>query len=287
MKKENPLISVIIPTYNREHFLKDAIESVLSQTYNNLELIIVDDGSVDNTQQLVQKFTDKRINYIRQEHKGASTARNRGIQEVKGEYIAFLDSDDIWLPKKIEKQLKIFRESKLSPGIVYAGVQYIDSHSNRKKQRKLSNYRGKILRQLLRKNIAGIGSTILVKRECFKKCGLFDESLSSRVDLDMLIRICQHFTADFVPEVLCSIRVHDKRITADIAGKIKSREILFKKIYPYLKQYSILLAKYLYETGELYLKIDNTKKAKEYIVRSLKVFPLWRSILALVRLNKK
>ena len=285
--EERPLISVIIPTYNRAHFLREAIDSVLTQTYKNLELIVVDDGSTDNTSEIIRKFTDKRIDYICEGHGGTSAARNRGIRKANGSYIAFLDSDDIWLPEKIEKQLKIFQESKLNPGVVYTGIQYIDSHGNKKKQKKLSNHRGKILKQLLRKNIAGIGSTILVKRECFEKCGLFDESLPSRVDLDILIRICQHFTADFVPEILCLTRIHDERITADITGKIKSREILFEKIYPYLKRYRILLAKYLYETGKLYLKIGNTKKAKEYIVRSLKVFPLWRSVLALVRLNKK
>ncbi len=100
MAKENPLISVIIPTYNRANFLGEAIESVLSQTYKNLEVIIIDDGSTDDTRQLIEKYTDKRIIYLYQEHGGTSAARNKGIQEAKGEYIAFLDSDDIWLSPK-------------------------------------------------------------------------------------------------------------------------------------------------------------------------------------------
>ncbi|MBU1047346.1 MAG: glycosyltransferase [Candidatus Omnitrophica bacterium] len=287
MGKEEPLISVIVPTYNRAHFLKEAIESVLAQTYKNLEIIIVDDGSTDNTSKLVEKFTDKRIIYLHQDNKGVSVARNRGIQRAKGEYISFLDSDDIWLPQKLQKQLEVFKTSRFNPGVVYTGIQYMDHNGNPKKQKKLSKYRGNIFNKLLRKNIAGIGSTMLVKRECFDKCGLFDENLPSREDLDILIRISQYFAVDYVPEFLTLERIHRQRITADIDKKIKGRELLFKKIYPHLKKHRILLAKYLYGTGELYLKNANMKQGRAYIINSLKTFPLMRSIVKIIRLKTK
>lgn len=285
MAKESPLISVIIPTYNRANFLHQAIESVLAQTYKNWELIIVDDGSTDNTSELVRKFTDKRIIYLYQENRGASAARNKGIQKAKGEYIAFLDSDDAWLSRKIEKQLDIFKISRFNPGVVCAGVQYIDYNGTPQNQKKLPKYRGNIFKQLLRKNIAGIGSTMLVKRECFEKCGLFDENLPSRVDLDILIRISRHFTVDYMPEVLTLERIHEERITADIEKQIEGRELLLEKIYPDLRKHRVLLAKYLYGTGELYLKENNQEKGREYVIRSLKTFPLLRSIVQLIRLT--
>src|SRR5688572_27262369 len=103
----NSLISVVIPTFNRAHLISEAIESVLAQSYPNWELIIVDDGSTDETQSLIRNFSDTRIRYFRIEHSGSfGTVRNFGIQASKGEYIAFLDSDDIWDPMKLEKQLQ-------------------------------------------------------------------------------------------------------------------------------------------------------------------------------------
>ena len=287
MEKEEPLISVIVPTYNRAHFLKEAIESVLAQTYKNLEIIIVDDGSTDNTSKLVEKFTDKRIIYLYQDNKGVSSARNKGILKTKGEYISFLDSDDIWLPQKLQKQLEVFKTSRFNPGVVYTGIQYMDNNGSLKKQKKLSKYRGDIFNKLLRKNIAGIGSTMLVKKECFDKCGLFDENLPSREDLDILIRISTCFEVDYVPEFLTLERIHGKRITSNIDKTIKGRELLFKKIYPHLKKHRILLAKYLYGTGELYLKNANMKQGRAYIVNSLKTFPLMRSIVKIIRLKTK
>jgi glycosyltransferase involved in cell wall biosynthesis len=286
MGKEKPLISIIIPTYNRASFLKEAIESVLAQTYENWELIIVDDGSTDNTSELVKKFTDKRISYLCQQNTGAPLARNKGIQKAKGDYIAFLDSDDIWLPQKIQKQLEVFKISRFNPGVVYTGIQYIDYKGSPKKRKKNSLYRGNIFYHLLRKNLTTT-SAILAKKECFDECGLFDENLPCRQELDILIRISQYFAIDYVPEILTLERIHEKRITADIDKKIKGREMLFEKIYLHLKKHRILLAKYLYGTGELYLKRGDLQKGKVYIISSLKTFPLLRSIIALIRLNRK
>lgn len=286
MEKENPLVSIIIPTYNRAHFLKEAINSVLSQTYKNWELIIVDDGSTDNTSEVVRGFADKRIVYLKQENMGAPVARNRGIKESKGEYIAFLDSDDIWLPQKLQRQLEIFNTSRLNPRVVYTGIQYIDSKGSPKQRKKNALYRGNIFCYLLRKNVTTT-SAILAKKECFDKCGLFDENLPSRQELDMLIRISLLFSVDYAPEILTLERIHDERITADMDKKIKGREMLLGKIYPQLKNHRILLAKYLYGTGELYLKNGKLREGKDYIRRSFKTFPLFRSIVKLIKLKEK
>ena len=159
---KNPLVSVIIPTYNRKHLLKEALGSVFSQTYKNLQVIVVDDGSTDNTQDIISDFKDKRITYIKQGHRGASSARNKGIENAKGEYTAFLDSDDRWLPTKIEKQMDVFKNSKVNPGVVYCGIEYMDENGKKIRGERLPAYRGNIFLHLLgaRRNVVlGAGST--------------------------------------------------------------------------------------------------------------------------------
>ena len=282
---ENPLVSVVIPTHNRALILQEAIQSVLNQTYSKLEIIVIDDGSTDDTQSIINNFEDERIVYIQQDHKGLPSARNKGIENAKGEYIAFLDSDDIWVPKKIEKQLKIFDNSKLNPGVVYCGVEYIDENGRKTKKEKLPAYRGNIFLELLgaRRNVVlGAGSTILVKKGCFEECGLLDENLPYRVDLEFLIRTSKKFAFDYVGEALVKIRLHEKRMSFDADTVIKGRELLFKKIYNDLKQHKKILAKYYYQTGMLYIQKGSKHKGREYMLKSIKTFPLMRALKELL-----
>ncbi len=281
---ENPLVSVIIPTYNRAPVLKEAINSVLQQTYKNLEIIVIDDGSKDDTENIINDFNDKRIIYIRQDHKGAPSAKNEGIQNSKGKYIAFLDSDDIWLPQKIKSQLSVFKNSKFNPGVVYCGIEYINDMGENIRQEKLPAYRGNIFLYLLgaRRNVVlGAGSTVLINKICFEKCGLFDENLSYRIDMDLLIRVSKKFTFDYVPEPLAKIRMHNERMSSDVDRIISGRERLLGKIYNDLKRHRRILAKYYYQTAVLYFKKRDEAKGKEYIIKSIKSFPLVCAIRAL------
>ena len=123
-----PTVSVIVPTHNRPHFLRQAIQSILAQSYSDLEAIVVDDGSEDNTQETVSSFADSRIRYIHQEQAGRSIARNRGLDESQSEYIAFLDDDDLFFPHKIESQLR-FLEDNSDYDLVNAGVWYMNSQN--------------------------------------------------------------------------------------------------------------------------------------------------------------
>lgn len=130
---KNPTVSVIIPTYNRAHLVGRAIQSVLNQTYKDFELIIVDDGSTDNTEDIIKKYQkkDERIKYIRRKkNKGGSVARNTGINAAIGEYIAFLDSDDEWLTEKLERQMKVFKSTSSEVGVVYSGFFRINDRRN-------------------------------------------------------------------------------------------------------------------------------------------------------------
>ena len=209
-----PTVSVIIPTYNRAHLVGRAIRSVLNQTYQDFEIIVVDDGSTDNTEEVVKSFNDPRIRYIRHEkNRGGSAARNTGIRAARGEYIAFLDSDDEWLPEKLAKQLPVF-EKDSTCGAVYTDLLYMLPDGSVKL---CQNYRpeGWILKKLLSSNVVGTTSSVIVRRECFEKIGLFDESLPSCQDWDMWIRIAKRYSFRKIPEPLTKYRVHQNRITTD------------------------------------------------------------------------
>jgi hypothetical protein len=128
--------------------------------------------------------------------------------------------------------------------------------------------------------VLGAGSTVLIKRECLERCGLFDEDLSYRIDLDLLIRISKVFAFDYVPEVLAKIRMHEKRMSSDIDSIIKGREVLFKKIYNDIKKHRRTLAKYYYQTAILYFRKKDEAKGKDYLMKSVRAFPLFRVIKA-------
>lgn len=195
------MISVIIPTHNRSESLKKSIESVLNQTYKNIELIIVSDGSTDNTEQVVKEF-QKIYNFIKLisviPNKGANNARNEGIRLAKGNYIAFLDDDDEWLPSKLENQIKIFDENS-EVGLVYSGINVI--YEEEKIQYNATGGTvGDLSTDILLTNVIGSTSSVMVKKEVLNKSGLFDTELPAAQDYDLWIRICQNTKVGYVKE---------------------------------------------------------------------------------------
>src|SRR3990172_11738749 len=144
-----PLVSVIIPTYNGSRFIRETIQSVIGQSYSKIEIIVIDDGSTDDTSLVVKSITDQRITYIQQKNAGVSTARNHGITVSKGDYIAFLDHDDVWLPCKLEKQLSLFEQNP-KVAMVYADTFIIDENNSiiNTYSHKIKFYRGMIFKEL-------------------------------------------------------------------------------------------------------------------------------------------
>lgn len=243
-KIENkPVVSVIIPTYNRVHLLRRAIQSVLNQTYQDFEIIIIDDGSIDNTEEVVKKFQeqDKRVRYIKhEENKGGSAARNTGIKNAKGKYIAFLDSDDEWLPTKLEKQIELFRKRCDSVGAVYCLSYTADDSIGRIKLSKIDDSvrRGNVYRQALFGFCGGVGnSRTMVLGECFQKSGMFDESLPSFQDVDLGIRLAQNYNFELIDEplVICHVEYGGPRISNDFNAKMRGLELFFEKWGPTIK----------------------------------------------------
>ena len=181
-----PKVSVIIPTYNRVHILKEAINSVLSQKYNDLELIVVDDGSTDETKKLVSSYTT-HLTYIYQEHQGVSSARNRGIECAQGDYIAFLDSDDLWLPDKLCLQMK-FMENHPDTLICYTEEIWIRKGMRVNPMKKHRKYSGMIFEHCLPLCIVS-PSSVLIVRSLFEEVGKFDEKFEVCEDYDLWLRI--------------------------------------------------------------------------------------------------
>jgi glycosyltransferase involved in cell wall biosynthesis len=206
-------ISVIITTYNgaTRGFLQEAIESVLSQTYKDFELIIVDDGSTDDTEIFCEKYlSDNRVKYVKQINRGVSGARNTGLREASGNYICFLDDDDVWLPEKLAKQIDFFKNSSDSElGVVHTWVTYIDENG---KKLGLSSVEttGSIYRDLFQENVINALSSVMVKREVFEKVGLFREHMIHVEDIELWFRVAKHFSVTSINEPLTQYRVHHR-----------------------------------------------------------------------------
>src|SRR5271157_806066 len=191
---KSPLISVILPTFNRSNYIERSIRSVLNQTYANFELIIIDDGSTDNTDEVLNGFDDNRIKIIKRSHSGASAARNIGITVAKGTYLAFQDSDDECMPNRLEEQLDIFINIDTEVDVVYADMLRIIN--GRETYWSCPDIKpGELINQLTLDYQAfgmGVGSS-MIKRECFDEHGFFDESLLRFIDLDLFIRFSTHY----------------------------------------------------------------------------------------------
>jgi len=221
---EPGLVSVIIPTYNRAHLVKEAIDSVLSQTYQNFEIIVVDDGSTDDTKDVLVPYKDK-ITYIYQQNQGGSAARNTGLKHSKGEYISFVDSDDLWLPEKLEKQVEVL-ENDNDIGFVFSSFIQIDDSGNYVKKgfrpRGLP-FRGNLFWEILSRKITCLIITWLVRRECFEEVGFFNTEFRTSLDREMQLRLCKAYKTYGIREPLAVFRQHTElpRLTR---GAAASRE---------------------------------------------------------------
>lgn len=229
-------ISIILPTYNRANLLKRAVKSVLTQTYQNFELIIVDDGSTDDTFEAVDQFHDARIRYIRcDQNRGAAGARNQGIQKAKYSYIAFQDSDDVWKPEKLAKQIEMLKQAPDDTGIVYCEFYYHGINHTEgicpDREILLEQKQGHIFPELLTGNMIGM-PTVLVKKECFLQAGVFHEGLVCLEDYEWILRIARQYRILFVPECLVDVYANLESVTNNVEGYMASRCIiagLYKK----------------------------------------------------------
>jgi glycosyltransferase involved in cell wall biosynthesis len=219
MNNQTPLISIVIPNFNYGHFLGEAIESVLNQTYKNIEIIVVDNESTDNSVLVASQYSDS-ITLLLKEHGGVSSARNLGMTVAKGDYICFLDSDDTWAPKKLEVQLQVAQESRV--GVVYSGVNLCNSELL-KEEELHPKYRGDCSSLFFKyptKAIVLLGcSNALVSRKAIEEVGEFKPYLHFSADWDFFRRLCKIVEVDYVPEPQINYRRHSRSMSS---GSIES-----------------------------------------------------------------
>lgn len=207
------LISVVIPTYNHVRFLADAIQSALKQSYPSVEIIVVDDGSTDQTHTLVESFGE-RVHYIWQENRGRSGARNAGIAAAQGEYIALLDADDFWEPTYLAiVQRVLAADPRL--GAVYTGLQFVNSKGERLPQSCVATAPSDRLYDRLLDGEFFSPSAVLVRRSCFAQVGVFDETLRASEDWDMWLRVAQLYPVAGIAQPLLNYRVHGNNMSGD------------------------------------------------------------------------
>ncbi len=246
IKNDQPLVSVIMPVYNGEKFVGEAIESVINQTYKNWELIIVDDGSIDNSKKVIAQYiSDECIKYIRhKENKGIPAARNAGIPASKGKYIAFLDQDDIWYSSKLKKSVESMTALN-NPGLVQTGL--VITRNNQAVIRRKEGYsllpKEKLAAHLfLRKKPFSTASTVMVNRRCFSELGLMDERLTRWDDQEMWIRILladEEFSVGCIEEPLVEKRSHASQASMGfetLQDWMRLHDIVLKK-NPSLRKY--------------------------------------------------
>lgn len=284
MVNEKPKVSVIIPTYNRAESLPRAIQSVLNQTFQDFEIIVVDDGSTDNTKDIIKEFQeqDKRVKYIKHDkNKGAAAARNTGIKVAKGKFIAFQDSDDEWLPKKLEKQMEAFDNASSKVGVVYTGFWSIEGNVKQYSLHKeILHKEGDIHTQILQGNFIGTPAAV-VKKACFKKVGMFDERLHRLIDWELWIRVSKYFDFKFIDEPLGVAYFVGGGIRTDEEALITAQRLILETHYgEFERAGNKILAEQLFRLGSLLCLYGKTSEGRKYVAKARKLSPALKYFVA-------
>jgi glycosyltransferase involved in cell wall biosynthesis len=208
-----PLISVILPAHNAAAYIRQALESVVAQTYSHIEVLAVDDGSTDETAAIIQQFSqqDRRVICLQQSNSGVAAARNFAISQSQGEFIAPLDADDIWYPQKLARQMDCFQRSSSEVGLVYAWSVFLDEQGRRQSICQCARTEGDVLIPLIFQNFPGNASSPLIRRTCLNKLGTYDERYKAMnaqgcEDWDLYLRIAERYQFRVVPELLIGYR---------------------------------------------------------------------------------
>lgn len=221
-----PLITVIIPSYNRANFIEETLQSVLNQTFKDYEVIIVDDGSADNTLEVLREYeANPKVCIYSQENKGCPAALNFGIKMAKGKYICWLSSDDLWYTDKLEKQIELFLKND-HLGMIYTDVDIIDENGSIIQK----HYKAAGIDMPLPARIRFInGCSTMIKRECFEVVGMFDESLKHCHDSDMWFRIGERYRMLRIPSPLVKYRIGNESLSSNLYDIAKYPAILMIK----------------------------------------------------------
>ncbi|MBE9039696.1 glycosyltransferase [Oscillatoriales cyanobacterium LEGE 11467] len=211
-----PLISVILPVYNGEKTVRETIDSVLTQTFYDLELLVIDDGSIDGTQEILDGVSDPRFQFFSYTNGGLAASRNRGIDRASGKYFAFIDADDLWTETKLEEQLAAL-QSYPRAAVAYSWTNAIDEWGNVLRPGSHKTYNGNILDRLLLCNVLENGSNPLIRRDAIENVGKYDESLPAAQDWDFYLRLAEKYKFVCVPQAQILYRLSFNSMSTDLS----------------------------------------------------------------------
>lgn len=251
------------------------MESVLTQTYADFELLVVDDGSTDGTEAVVESVDDSRVRYISYaENRGVSAARNTGIRYARGDVIAFQDSDDTWHPQKLEKQMAVFDDASPGVGVVYTGMHRVENSEERYLPYEgVVDREGDIRRSIVRQNFIST-QMAAVRRDCFDVVGTFDKSLPALVDWELWIRLSEHYQFRLVDEPLVRGCVNDDSISSNRQDLVLARERIVEKHRERFDPES--LANHLFYVGHGAIKVGETSKGRRFLREAAQIRPCQR-----------
>lgn len=265
-------VSIIIPTYNRANVLSASVQSILQQSYTDFELLIVDDGSTDNTDIVVETMQDDRIRYLKMpENKGVAAARNEGIRQAEYDYIAFQDSDDYWKPDKLEKQMEFLIQSP-EIGLLYCPYEcqkadgstiLVPDHNIPSEEKQ-----GNIYQYMLLRNTIGTPG-VLVRRQCLEKSGLFCENLTCLEDWELFLRIARDHEIAFQDEPMVRANLSTDGVSHNISGYYEARCYMLARHKEALLRYGIFqdVTKDILETAEKLGILTQISKIMQYYLQ--------------------
>jgi len=276
------LVSVVMPAYNADVYIGEALESVFSQSYEAVEAIVVNDGSTDNTLKIVMEYREKyrdRLVVISQPNSGQTRAKNRGLKEAKGDFVAFLDSDDKWAPEKIEKQVELM-EFRPELGLCYTKAWKIDELGNTFDYISPSPLlRGKCFEHLvLRNNI--VASSVMVRRLVFEDVGYYDATLSAAENWDLWTRISKKYEIDYIDEPLTFYRVHSENMSKNFQKMYQARMYFINKHLPAdssdqwilgMRKKALFYAHVSF--GKNYFEQPAFQKARKELLKAVRLYP--------------
>lgn len=287
-----PLVSVVMPAYNRAKYIGAAIESVTAQSYSNWRLHIIDDGSTDETAVIVrqQAHDEPRIHYSYQSNAGQSAARNRALESATGKYVCFLDSDNLWMPDKLKQQVQL-AEGNPAYDVFYGETTVISDTGEVLQANRVRRWSGKVTEQLLKGNFVNF-NTSLVRRSALERSGGFDEALRSGEDFDLWLRLSRHSKFYYTPQTWAKYRVTPGQISADVWKNLNANKAILER---FIASNAAVLDKraidaswsrFYVRCGRAYASQGKRRAALEEYGRALRhelaATHVWRSIAAVL-----
>lgn len=289
--RHDPLVSVIVPAWNSERTLRQTLRSAASQTHRNIEILIVNDGSTDDTAAVAAQFceTDARARLITKENGGLSSARNRGILEAQGDWVAPIDADDLWHPTKIEKQLAAALAAPQPVGFVYCWYREVDEEGRVLTSGPRLQLSGRIFNQLAYANAVENGSALLLSRNAALSVGGYDETLRALEDVMLQLRVAQKFNVTLVPEHLVGWRRHSSNMSGDVdlirhSARTVYTQLLAEGELAYPRSAQWVGGSQAFNTAQQRAAAGRLPSALGYLTRSLWRDPARNSLLLAYRL---